>query len=250
MGFLDEIIDEDRSKLHIDQGSDDWEQIRIGRATSSEYHNLMTFGYRPMTETELKARPKSGKGSQTKRVIDTTQLGDKAHTYIRQKVAEVFTGLPKRQSYAYPLVYGKETEPMAVEHFEKITGLKTEQVGFQVYTDHAGGSPDRMIPEIKGGLEIKCPLEDAHQIDYMMLTDHYTLKLNYPAYYWQCVSLMLFTGSERWIFGAFNPRMIADKHKFYRVDIEAKDVAEDMDAVAKALEVFVEEKLKLIKLLS
>src|SRR5688572_8391027 len=102
MSFLDDAIDPDRHHLHVQQGSDDWEEIRIGRATSSEYYNLMTFGYRPMTVAELAARPKTGKGSATKRVIDTTKLGDKAHTYIRQKVAEVFTGKPKRQSYAYP----------------------------------------------------------------------------------------------------------------------------------------------------
>jgi len=249
MNFLDEMIDPERAHLHNQQGSADWEQIRVGRFTSSEIWKLLQFGYRPMTDKELAARPKKGKGSQTTRVPDPTKLADKAVTYINQKVAEVLTGRPRHQSYAYPLVYGKETEPEAVEHFEKMTGLRTEVVGFQVYTDHAGGSPDRLIPEIKAGLEIKCPLEDSIMVDYLQLMHYNDLKALYPDFYWQCVSLMLFTGMDSWIWGAYNPRMIEDKFKFKRIDIPKDGVQEDFDLLNSAIEIGVAEKLKTLKML-
>ena len=244
--WLDDLIEGNYSPKNIEQGSDRWENIRAGRFTSSEIWRIMEFGYRPMTEQELKARPKTGKGSKTTRVIDPSQMSETGKTYITQKVAEVLTGRPKPSAYAYPLVYGKETEPEAVEYFEKMTGYTCEEIGFQTWGEHAGGSPDRFIVEIKEGLEIKCPFQSENQVDYLILTDHYDLKRMYPQYYWQCVSLMLFTSLEAWNFCTFDPRMIAEKHKMTRIRIEASKVEEDMDLVNTAIASAVKEKLSLL----
>lgn len=246
--FLDDLLDPSLASVHADQGSDAWEEIRIGRFTSSEFYRIMECGKRPMTSGELAARPKTGKGSKTTQVPDPSKMSKGGLTYIRQKVWETMTGQAQKSSYAYPLVYGKEMEPEAIEHFEKITGLETYAVGFQPWTDHAGGSPDRLIGEHEG-LEIKCPYSD-EQIDYMILTDHHDLKANYAQYYWQCVSLMVFTGRERWHFCTYDPRMKEEKHKMTHLVIEAEKVAEDMELIGVALTGAVEEKLKLIKLLS
>jgi hypothetical protein len=199
-----------------------------------------------MTPEELKARPKTGKGSKTTQIPDPSQMSKDGMTYITQKVAEVMTGQPKRSAYAYPLVYGKETEPEAVEYFEKKYGYTCEEIGFQTWGDHAGGSPDRIIVEIKEGLEIKCPFQSENQIGYLMLTDHYDLKRMHPDYYWQCVSLMLFTGLKAWNFCTYDPRMIEDKHKLTRIRIEAAKVDEDMDLVNTAIAGAVKEKLSLL----
>lgn len=249
MSFLDDIIDPAKATQHIQQGSDAWDAIRVGRFTSSEIYKLMECGKRPMTAEELKARPKSGKGSKTTQVPDPSKMGAAGLTYINQKVAEVLTGKPRPSAYAYPLVYGKEMEPEAVAFYENKFGVVCEEVGFQVWTDHAGGSPDRLIGD-KEGLEVKCPFDSEKQIQYLMLTDHYDLKRMFPEYYWQCTSLLLFTGREAWNFATFDPRMILDKHKMARIRIEAKDVEEDMDAVNTAIEAAVKEKLQLINLLS
>lgn len=249
MSLLDEYINEAYKPKHTDQGSEAWENIRAGRFTSSEFWKLMECGYRPMTEKELAARPKSGKGSQVKRVLDPSTMGDKGKTYILQKVAEVLTGRPKPPSYAYPIVYGKELEPEAVEYFEKVTGLECFETGFQPYTDHAGGSPDRLIGEDEG-LEIKCPWQSENQVSYLMLTDIYDLKRNHPDYYWQCVSLLLFTNRKRWHFCTYDPRMSEDKHKLTHLIIESEKVSEDMNSITTALTAAVKEKLELIQLLS
>lgn len=232
-----------------EQGSAEWEMVRCGRFTASEMWKLMECGKRPMTQQELDARPKKGKGSATKFVPDPSTMGDKGWTYIYQKVAETLTGQPKRESYAFPLVWGKDTEPVAVEFFEKKFGVECEPAGFQSFTDHAGGSPDRFIGNDEG-LEIKCPEDSTNQINYMMLTDRFDLKRDYPAHYWQCVSLLLFTGRKKWHFCTFDPRMIDDKHKMTHMEILASDVDEDMDAVVKAIESATKEKLKLLQTLS
>lgn len=247
--IIDDLISGENDALNLDQGSEDWENIRAGRFTASEIYKLMDCGYRPMTPDELAARPKKGPGSRTTRVPDMNVLGDGALTYIYQKVAETLTGRPKPSTYAYPLVYGKELEAEAVEYFQGLTGLECEEVGFQTWSDHAGGSPDRLIGA-KKGLEIKCPYDSTNQVHYLMLNDRFDLKNNYPEYYWQCVSNMLFTDRECWYFATYDPRMQLDKHKMKILTIEYKDVGEDIDLLTKALEGAIKMKLETIKLLS
>lgn len=245
---LDELLDATYRTKYLDQGSEQWENIRAGRFTSSEWWKLMECGKRQMTKAELDARPKTGKGSKTTQVPDPSTMSERGITYIRQKVAEVLTGKPKPPAYAYPLVYGKETEPEAVEYFEKITGLVTEETGFHPYTDHAGGSPDRLIGA-KEGLEIKCPFQSENQVDYLMLTDFYDLKNIYPEYYWQCATLLKFTNRDLWHFCTYDPRMIADRHKMTHIEIPASRIQEDLDLVDTVLTAAVKEKLNLLSLL-
>lgn len=245
---MNQLLTEARVIL-AEQGSDEWEQIRCGRFTSSEWWKLMECGKRPMTKEELAARPKKGKGSSTTQVPDPSTMGEKGKTYINQKVAETLTGLPKRSSYAFPLVYGKDTEPLAVVAFEEKFGVVCDPAGFQSYTDHAGGSPDRYISTDQG-LEVKCPEDSTNQVDYLMLTDRHDLKRHYPAFYWQCVTLLLFTGRDLWHFCTFDPRMINPKHRLTHIEIFAKDVQEDFDNTHLALEAAVKEKLQILQILA
>src|SRR5688572_14249397 len=104
MDFLESILDDRTALTWIDQNSEEWDRVRIGRFTASEIHRLMEPAKREMTEAELKARPKSGKGSSAKLVNDYSTLSDAAFTYINEKVAEILTGQPKSQGYAFPLV--------------------------------------------------------------------------------------------------------------------------------------------------
>lgn len=247
--WIDELLDESYKPKYSDQGSEQWHELRVGRFTSSEWWKIMECGFRPMTPQELAARPKSGKGSKVTRVPDPSTMGAKGITYIHQKVAEVLTGRPKPESYAYPLVYGKETEPEAVEFYEKKFGIETEKVGFQPYTDHAGGSPDRLIGN-KGGLEIKCPFSSENQVEYLMMTDRFDLKANNPDYYWQVVTLLLFTGREWWDIGFFDPRMKDDRHKLHVLRILSTEVQEEFEFASQALAGAVKMKLEIIQTLT
>lgn len=245
--FFNDLLDSQTATRQVEQGSEEWDRIRCGRFTSSEIHNIMDSGTRDMTLEELKARPKSGKGSKTTKVPDHSKLSTAAETYIFTKVAETLTGKIQSSSYAFPLVYGKELEGEAVEYFEKRTGFETEVVGFQVFGDHAGGSPDRFVGENEG-LEIKCPYTSKEQVKYLMLTDQWDLKRNHPDYYWQCMSNMLFTQKERWHFATYDPRFQLEKHKMAHIIIEP--VNEDYDLICLKLEIAIKEKLSLIQLLT
>lgn len=247
MSFLEDIIDPERSALHIEQGSEEWEQIRLGRFTSSEFHKLMDFGKRLMTADELKMRPKVGKGSKTTTITDYSKFSEKGMSYIKMKVAETLTGIHQEQAYAYPLVYGKMMEPEAVAWFEKVTGLETEIIGFQPFGDHAGGSPDRVIKGTRTGLELKCPQTIDKQVDYMYLNDWRDLRDLYPDYYWQCVTLMMWMDYDSWMFRTYDPRYVNDKHKMTGVDIHAKDVQDDFDLISKVLPRAVQEKLIMLQ---
>ena len=246
MDFLDELTDEKLANKWIEQGTFEWDQVRIGRFTASEIHRLMEPSKRDMTPAELKARPTSGKGSSTKLVNDYSKLSDAALTYVSEKVAEVLTGSAKSQGYAFPLVWGNEHEQEAVEYFECQKSLKTEKVGFFRYTDHAGGSPDRLV-EGNAILEIKCPFDSKNQIDYLLLTDQFDVRRNYFPYWVQCQANMMFTDAQLCHFCTYDPRMKHEKHKLTHIEI--KPDAEFHTLIANQLILATKEKLKLIQLL-
>lgn len=227
MDFLDEIVDERLANKWIEQGTDEWNQIRTGRFTSSEMWRLLT----PPKTKEAK---EAGKLSQT------------ALDYINVKVAETITGQQKTSSYAYPLVYGKEQEPIAIEAFCNKTGFTHEPIGFIAFSSHAGGSPDGVINDTDI-LEVKAPWAIETQLDYLMLTDQWDLKRLKPEYYWQCMSNLLFTTKEKCHFVSFDDRYPADKKIVHLI---IKPSPEDFQKITDAIEKAVKAKLELLSLLS
>lgn len=246
MNFLDELIDDKLANKWIEQGTPEWDQARLGRFTASEIHRLMEPSKREMTPEELKARPKSGKGSTAKLIYDYSALSDAALTYVNEKVAEILTGQSKQQGYAFPLVWGTEHEDDAADMFVLKTGLKIEKVGFFKYTDHAGGSPDRFVGDTDI-LEIKCPYESVNQIKYLMLTDHFDVRRDYFQYWVQCQANMLFTDRNLCHFVTFDPRMKEDKHKLTHIEIPAD--LEFHDLIRQQIVKATKEKLSLLNLL-
>lgn len=227
MTFFDDLLDPEKAKQHIKQGTEEWDKMRIGRFTSSEMYRLIT-------------PPK------TKEDKDAGKLSETALTYVNEKVAETLTGMAKQNSYAYPLVYGKETEAQAIEVFCERTGFIWDEIGFVSFGDHAGGSPDGIINETDI-LEVKCPYAIDTQVDYLQLTDQWDLMRLKPAYYWQCMSNLLFTGKERAHFVSFDPRY-PDKQQI--VHIVIKPITDDFQKITDKIAKAVEEKLKILKSIS
>jgi hypothetical protein len=60
--------------------------------------------------------------------------------------------------------WGTDTEPMARAEYEVRTGLWVEQTGFKVHDDigQYGGSPDGLVSDGNGLIEIKCPNTATH----------------------------------------------------------------------------------------
>lgn len=230
-----------------EQGSQLWHDIRAGRFTSSEIWKLMESGTRLMNAAELAARPKSGKGSSTKFIEDISALSKTTTTYIRKKVAETLTGHAAEAINSNPTRWGDDFEPIAAEYFAEKFGVEFEILSFVPYGENAGGSPDRKLKGKNEILEIKCPYDSANQIDYLMLTDQWDLKREYPEYYWQCMSNLLFMNADVCHFITYDHRMILDKHKMSHIEI--KPVLEDCERIVLKLETAIKEKFNLLKLL-
>jgi hypothetical protein len=222
--FLDDITNEATALKWIEQGSDEWDKVRIGRFTSSEIHRLMT-------------EPK------TKIAKEAGELSETAKTYVNEKIAEVLTTQCKPQGYAFPLVYGKETEPDAIEYFVNKTGFEWRQVGFFPFGDHAGGSPDGEVNEDQI-LEVKCPYDSSKQLEYLELNDQYDLKNNFKEYYWQCMANLLFTQKKACHFVTYDPRYEDDRFKMTHIVIEPK--SDDLELITERIAKGVEMKLKML----
>lgn len=224
MSFFEDLLNPDTAKQHVKQGTEEWDRMRIGRFTSSEMYRLIT--------------PPKNKGDK-----EAGNLSETALTYVNEKVAETLTGMAKQNSYAYPLVYGKETEAQAIEAFCNKTGFVWDEIGFVAFGEHAGGSPDGIINDTDI-LEVKCPFAIDTQVDYLQLTDQWDLMRLKPAYYWQCMSNLLFTHKSKAHFVSYDPRY---PEKQQIVHIEIKPVAADFDKITSHIAKAVEEKLKLLK---
>jgi len=149
-----------------EQGSQNWIDIRAGRFTSSEIWKLMESGTREMNPAELKARPKTGKGSKSKFIEDPSCLSKTTETYIRTKVAETLTGQSVGEIFSHATAHGDAMEPYAAEEWAKRTGLEYEILSFVPWGDHAGGSPDRKIKGESRLVEFKCPFNN---LDFLLL---------------------------------------------------------------------------------
>lgn len=226
--FLDDLTNEKTANKWIEQNSAEWDRIRVGRFTASEIWKLIT-------EPRTVEAKKEGRLSET------------AMTYVNEKVAEVLTGMPKSTGYAFPIVWGVEHEDEAADFFSNATGFELEKVGFFPYTDHAGGSPDRLVGD-NAIVEIKCPYDPAKQIDYLMLTDMWDLKRENKEYYWQCQANLLFTERTICHFVTYDPRMILDKHKMKHIEITP--VEKDQQLIIDKITIAVKEKLQLLNLIN
>lgn len=221
--FFESLLDEKTASSWIDQRSPEWERIRVGRFTSSQNWRMIV-------------QPKD----KSKKISETTM------TYIMEKVAEVMTGQAKQQGYAFPIVHGIETEPIAREYFIEKTGIEVQECGFFPYTEHAGGSPDGLIGT-DGIIEIKSPYDSKVMVDYLMLTDYHDLKRDFREHYWQIQNNLVFTEREYCKFIAFDPRMQKEEHKMKVIDVPL--VPEDRDKILEMLPLCIEEKLKILNLL-
>lgn len=160
----------------MEQGSEEWLQIRKGRATASEFKNILT---------------------------PTGLLSKSSQGYIRKLVRECVCDDPMIFMGNKYTEWGHEKEAEARVVFSKIMSLDVIEVGFVGRADKApiGCSPDGLIvdfDEYKGGVEIKCPQVDKH-VEYLLegnLPDEYKLQVH---------GSMAVTGLPFWYFMSYFP---------------------------------------------
>lgn len=138
------------------QGTDEWKQYRCGKVTASRCVDVL-----PGVKGSYLAGRKN---------------------YMSEKICEILTGTWQESYYSAEMQRGIDLEEIARAEYEMRTGLLVETVGF---VDHPkikdfGDSPDGLIPEGKGLIEIKCPNTATH-LDYMLngnIDRRYIIQMN------------------------------------------------------------------------
>ncbi len=161
------------------QGSAEWLTLRAGVVTASELHRLVTPKFKIKT-------------------------GDGPHTYMCEKLAEAWTGMPLPQTQSFgALEQGTILEEEALPFYELTTGRTIQRVGFITRDDgRVGCSPDGLLstdPLLESwnsGIEIKCPQAQTH-VGYLLEDD-------VPEeYLTQVHGCMLVTGYSEWQFMSY-----------------------------------------------
>ena len=161
--------------IECEQGSEQWELLRMTRPTASCFGNIIT--------------PKRGDLSAT------------CVAYACELVAKqmgVYTEAPP----SFWMEWGTEHEPSALAAYSQDTGSEVEQVGFVLpdSTDRYGGSPDGLVDNRTGILETKCPKPET------LLRYHWDGGLP-DMYRPQVQGLLLITGCEWCDFFAWHPEV-------------------------------------------
>lgn len=122
----------------IEQGSDAWIAIRLGRATGSRISDVLAQG-------------RSGAPSASRA------------NYRAQLVAERLTGVMIEGYTSEAMERGKEVEADARRAYAFRTGLKVTEAGFMLHPtiEMSGASPDGLV-EADGLVEFKCPNTATH----------------------------------------------------------------------------------------
>lgn len=159
--------------LDCEQGTDEWLTARLGIVTGTGFENIVTAGGKKS-------------GSQIK--------------YMAELIEESILGLPEKSFKSADMERGNELEPLARMAYEFETGYSVQQVG-GVYLDENREvmvSPDGLIPELRKGLEIKCPKMSTHI--------QYILEGGLPSKYVIQVQANLWvTGYNTWDFVSYCP---------------------------------------------
>ena len=111
----------------VDQRSDDWYGLRLGR----------------MTASHAQAIGANGKGLES---------------YIHKVMTEYYSKAPQEGFTSDAMQRGIDLEDSAVFMYEVETGRKVEKVGFVSMNEYVGASPDGFVDD-DGLIEVKCPLD-------------------------------------------------------------------------------------------
>ena len=133
-------------------------------------------------------------------MTNTGAASEQATAYLAELIAERITGHPADGYTSDDMTRGTELEPQARAAYEFATDNSVQQVG-GVYLDDSRNimaSPDGLMPELRRGLEIKCPKLSTH-IRYILegvMPREYRLQVQ---------GGMLVTGYDSWDFVSYHP---------------------------------------------
>lgn len=158
------------------QGSPEWRELRMGRATASNFDRILT---------EVKGEYAAGAASYAREIA--------VQRVLREDTEKPISGL-------YWVERGTALEPDAVKHYEKVRGRTTNAIGLIISDDGTRAcSPDRIGVDRLWGVEIKC-LSGPEHLQYMKIGPG-------RKYLWQVVGSMLVAGFDGWDLCAYHPNL-------------------------------------------
>jgi len=172
----------------LEQGSEEWLQVRLGKITASTFHTLLG-------------------NSQTK------------NTLLYKIASERLTGVRCDQDTFrnHHIDRGHELEDEAIALYEVQQDVEVERVGFVELNEFLGCSPDGLVDN--GGVEIKSP--DNHT--YLMAVSKQYIK---PEYRTQCHVNMYVTDAKWWDYVMYNVNFDNPIHviRLYRDEAEIEKI--------------------------
>lgn len=223
------------------QGDIAWKRQRLGKITASEISCLLKNHKRAMTDEELAAFKAANPKSRVTTVEEP--FSDASYTYLNRKVMENYLPLNSKSQDAINAVdeyieehsvqnaamrWGSFWEDAARNRYAEAMGYEVIQVGFVPYKKYPnlmGVSPDGLLREEKGGVEIKSPFTLEKHLQYLMYQTPQDLKENSEEYYWQCYANMLVTDCDFWDFVSFNPYISLSKQlKILRIPRDESEI--------------------------
>lgn len=166
----------------VEQGSDEWHQLRLARITASRFKDLMT-------EPRSKADREAG------------ALSDTARGYMMELLGENLTREAQFFSNA-ATDWGNTYEDEAISAYAARTGVIVQRVGM-VTQGLVGASPDGLVGD-SGGIEVKCPFNPKNHIE--------TLLNGMPKQHIaQVQGCMWLAERDWWDFISYDPRIFGEK---------------------------------------
>lgn len=168
----------------MDQGSDEWFAIRIGKVTASRVADIL-------------AKTKSG-------------YSTSRDNYMAQLVCERLTNQKAESFTNAAMQHGTETEPLARAAYEALKDVLVDEVGFVPHPsiEMAGASPDGLVGD-DGLLEIKCPNTATH-IDTL-------LNQSVPTKYFTQMQFQMACTGRKWCdFVSFDNRLPEELQLFVK----------------------------------
>jgi len=168
----------------MDQGSEEWFTIRIGKVTASRVADVI-------------AKTKTGYSASR-------------DNYMAQLICERLTGLKGESFTNAAMQHGTDTEPLARAAYEAYADVLVDEVGFVPHPtiEMAGASPDGLVGD-EGLIEIKAPQTNTH-IETL-------LNQNVPTKYFTQMQFQLACTSRKWCdFVSFDNRLPPELQLFVK----------------------------------
>lgn len=225
----------------MEQGTIEWHLARLGKITASDCHVLMKT---PRSKSEVFTD--TAKSYLDKKVMENflpIRCDDQASRNVVEEYIEIHNATSRAMEW------GSMMESSARDRYKELMQVNVDEVGFFPHPEYpklAGGSPDGIITESKGVIEIKCPFTLEHHLRHLIYQTPEDFKADKPEYYWQCIANMCVTDSDYCDFISYNPYVgIKQQLKVLRIPRNEEDIKLYNSRISLAVD-YMAEKITLI----